>query len=50
MVFVLFVLYEKLDEWKKLMKVLKKYVFMMEVKELNVKEMIDFIVNFVKIE
>ncbi|KAA6452146.1 DNA polymerase III subunit delta [Bacillus swezeyi] len=49
-VFVLFAPYEKLDERKKLTKLLKKHAHMVEAKELNGKETADFVTNLAKSE
>ncbi|MDA1474772.1 DNA polymerase III subunit delta [Bacillus changyiensis] len=49
-VFVMLAPYEKLDERKKLTKLLKKHAYMVEAKELNGKETADFIKNLAKSE
>ncbi|NPC93380.1 DNA polymerase III subunit delta [Bacillus sp. WMMC1349] len=49
-VFVLLAPYEKLDERKKLTKLLKKHAYMVEAKELNGKETADFIKSLAKSE
>ncbi|MGN9864579.1 DNA polymerase III subunit delta [Bacillus swezeyi] len=49
-VFVLFAPYEKLDERKKLTKLLKKHAHMVEAKELNGKETADFVTSLAKSE
>lgn len=49
-VFVLFAPYEKLDERKKLTKLLKKHAEMVEAKELNGRETADFIAGLAKSE
>lgn len=49
-VFVLLAPYEKLDERKKLTKLLKKHAHMVEAKELNGKETADFVTSLAKSE